>query len=92
MDAYERYLEYEDKIYELKDEGKWDEADKLEDEQLAIRNNEFTRKDWEIISAIFSLFGIHFAQSCKSPASIALSIGYSFAIARHPAVYITPFV
>ena len=47
MDAYERYLEYEDKIYELKDEGKWDEADKLEDEQLAIRNNEFTRKDWE---------------------------------------------
>lgn len=47
MDAYERYLEYEDKIYELKDEGKWDEADKLEDEQLAIRNNEFTRQDWE---------------------------------------------
>ena len=47
MDAYDRYLEYEDKIYELKDEGKWDEADKLEDEQLAIRNNEFTRKDWE---------------------------------------------
>ena len=41
MDAYERYLEYEDKIYELK------EAGKLEDEQLAIRNNEFTRKDWE---------------------------------------------
>jgi len=47
MDAYERYLEYEDKIYELEDAGKWDEADKLEDEQLAIRNNEFTRKGWE---------------------------------------------
>ena len=65
MDAYERYLEYEDKIYELKDEGKWDEADKLEDEQLAIRNNEFTRKDWEIISAIFSLFGIDFFKDDK---------------------------
>jgi len=47
MDAYERYLEYEDKIYELEDAERWDEAKKLEDEQLAIRNNEFTRKDWE---------------------------------------------
>lgn len=44
--AYERYLEYEKRINALQDEGKWDEAEKLEDEQLAIRNNEFTKEDW----------------------------------------------
>ena len=44
--AFERYLEYEKRINALQDEGKWDEADKLEDEQLAIRNNEFTKEDW----------------------------------------------
>lgn len=47
MSAFEKYLEYKDKVYELKDAGKWEEADKLEDEQIAIRDNEFTRQDWE---------------------------------------------
>lgn len=47
MSAFEKYLEYKDKVYELEDAGKWDEADKLEDEQIAIRDNEFTRQDWE---------------------------------------------
>lgn len=44
--AFERYLEYEKRIDVLQDEGKWDESEKLEDEQLAIRNNEFTKEDW----------------------------------------------
>lgn len=44
--AYERYLEYEKRIDALQDEGKWNEAEKLENEQLAIRNNEFTKEDW----------------------------------------------
>jgi len=44
--AFERYLEYEKRIDALQDEGKWDEAGKLEDEQLVIRNYEFTKEDW----------------------------------------------
>lgn len=44
--AFERYLEYEKRIDALQDKGKWNEADKLEYEQLAIRNNEFTKDDW----------------------------------------------
>ena len=46
MDAFEKYLEYEERIDALEDAGKWDEADKLEDEQISVRDNEFTRKDW----------------------------------------------
>ena len=46
MDAFEKYLEYEERIDELEDAGKWDEADKLEDEQISVRDNEFTREDW----------------------------------------------
>ena len=46
MNAFEKYLEYEDRINALEDAGKWDEADKLEDEQLSVRNNEFTKEDW----------------------------------------------
>ena len=46
MTALEKYLEYEDRINALEDAGKWDEADKLESEQLSVRNNEFTKEDW----------------------------------------------
>lgn len=46
MDAFEKYLEYEERIDELEEAGKWDEADKLEDEQISVRDNEFTRDDW----------------------------------------------
>ena len=46
MTALEKYLEYEDRINALGDAGKWDEADKLESEQLSVRNNEFTKEDW----------------------------------------------
>lgn len=46
MNAFEKYLEYEDRINALEDAGKWDEADKLEDEQLSVRDNEFTKEDW----------------------------------------------
>lgn len=46
MTALEKYLEYEDRINALEDAGKWDETDKLESEQLSVRNNEFTKEDW----------------------------------------------
>lgn len=58
MTAFEKYLEYEDKIDALEDEGaSEEEIDKLEDEQLAIRNNEFTKEDWERLIEKYSFSG-----------------------------------
>lgn len=48
MKAFEKYLEYENRINALEDEGaSEEEIDKLEEEQISIRNNEFTKEDWD---------------------------------------------
>ncbi len=46
MNAFDKYLEFEKKINKLEELGKWEEAEKMTDKQIFLRNENFTKEDW----------------------------------------------
>ena len=46
MSYYQEYLNYENKIEKLEEDGLSEEANRIEDLQIKMRNTLFTKEDW----------------------------------------------
>lgn len=46
MSYYQEYLNYENKIEKLEEDGLLEEANRIEDLQIKMRNTLFTKEDW----------------------------------------------